>query len=151
MIRKRLPFARRALAAGLGVMADLPCRQGRASLRPTRRNSAPTRPFGSPGAAYRFFDQRTIKHPQPSGPPQPGDLAWAERLAAADGTRTRLKRRLSKRLAAAAAGRLAQAVAAVPRVPALPAAVADSPNCCACATCALAPWHGGFCHRALQT
>lgn len=103
--QERLPLARRALAAGLGVMAISPADKGGRLYDPPLELSADCAPLAPLELAYRFLISEGISTLS-LGAAQPGDLAWAERLAAADGARTRLEKEALERLAAAAARRL---------------------------------------------
>ena len=102
--QERLPLARSALAAGLGVMAISPADKGGRLYDPPAELLADCAPFAPLELAYRFLLAEGIST-LTLGASQPGDLGWAVRLAAAGGP---LGDR-DRQALAAALGRLAAA------------------------------------------
>ena len=81
--RERLPLARQALAAGLGVMAISPADKGGRLYAPPAELTADCAPFAPLELAYRFLLAEGIST-LTLGAARPEDLAWAIRLGAAD-------------------------------------------------------------------
>ena len=102
--QERLPLARSALAAGIGVMAISPADKGGRLYDPPAELLADCAPFAPLELAYRFLLAEGIST-LTLGASQPGDLAWAVRLAAAGGPPGERDRQAL----AAALGRLAAA------------------------------------------
>lgn len=103
--RQRLPLARLARAAGLGVMAISPADKGGRLYDPPAELVADCAPFAPLALAYRFLlaegiDTLTL------GAARPEDLIWAERLAAADGPLDPPERQALERLEQAGRARL---------------------------------------------
>ena len=106
--RTRLPLARQALAAGMGVLAISPADKGGRLYDPPAELRADCAPFHPLELAYRFLLAQGISTLS-LGAEQPGDLAWAARLLAApapDGPALAALEAAVARLEAAAAGRL---------------------------------------------
>jgi predicted aldo/keto reductase-like oxidoreductase len=82
--RERLPLARSALAAGLGVMAISPADKGGRLQDPPPELVADCAPFAPLELAYRFLLAEGIST-LTLGAARPEDLAWARRLAGAAG------------------------------------------------------------------
>jgi len=101
----RLPLARQALAAGIGVMAISPADKGGRLQAPSDTLVADCAPFTPLELAYRYLLSEGIST-LTLGAARPQDLLWAGRLAAADGPRSAAEERALRRLAAAAAERL---------------------------------------------
>ena len=101
----RLPLARQALAAGIGVMAISPADKGGRLQAPSDTLVADCAPFAPLELAYRYLLSEGIST-LTLGAARPQDLLWAGRLAAADGPRSAAEERALRRLAAAAAERL---------------------------------------------
>ena len=80
----RLPLARMALADGMGVMAISPADKGGRLYDPPAELLADCAPFHPLELAYRFLLDAGIST-LTLGAAQPGDLAWAARLAAPTG------------------------------------------------------------------
>ena len=85
--QERLPLARAALAAGLGVLAISPADKGGRLFDPPPELRADCAPFDPLELAYRFLLDQGISTLS-LGAAQPSDLIWAERLAATDHPRT---------------------------------------------------------------
>ncbi len=81
--QERIPLARAALAAGLGVMAISPADKGGRLYAPPAELLADCAPYAPLELAYRFLLAAGIST-LTLGASQPADLAWAQRLAAAD-------------------------------------------------------------------
>lgn len=81
--QERIPLARAALAAGLGVMAISPADKGGRLYAPPAELVADCAPYAPLELAYRFLLAAGIST-LTLGASQPSDLAWAQRLAAAD-------------------------------------------------------------------
>jgi predicted aldo/keto reductase-like oxidoreductase len=103
--QERLPLARRALAAGLGVMAISPADKGGRLYDPPPLLVADCAPFAPLELAYRFLLAEGVSSLS-LGAAAPSDLAWAVRLAAADGPLEEAERAAIERLAAAGRQRL---------------------------------------------
>jgi predicted aldo/keto reductase-like oxidoreductase len=78
--RERLPLARQALAAGIGVMAISPADKGGRLYAPPAELTADCAPFAPLELAYRFLLAEGIST-LTLGAARPQDLAWAVRLA----------------------------------------------------------------------
>ncbi|MCT0207047.1 aldo/keto reductase [Synechococcus sp. CS-1332] len=78
--RERLPLARQALAAGLGVMAISPADKGGRLYAPPDELTADCAPYAPLELAYRFLLAEGVST-LTLGAAQPQDLAWALRLA----------------------------------------------------------------------
>jgi predicted aldo/keto reductase-like oxidoreductase len=102
---ERLPLARQALAAGMGVMAISPADKGGRLQAPSAELEADCTPFAPLELAYRFLLSEGIST-LTLGAARPEDLALAARLAAADGPRSAAENTALDHLAAAAAERL---------------------------------------------
>ena len=102
---ERMPLARQALAAGIGVMAISPADKGGRLYDPPDSLVADCAPFAPLELAYRYLLAEGIST-LTLGAERPADLAWAARLAAADGPRTAAESAALDRLTAAAAARL---------------------------------------------
>jgi predicted aldo/keto reductase-like oxidoreductase len=76
----RMPIARQALAEGIGVMAISPADKGGRLYDPPAELIADCQPFEPLELAYRFLLDAGIST-LTLGAAQPGDLAWARRLA----------------------------------------------------------------------
>ena len=76
----RMPIARQALADGIGVMAISPADKGGRLYDPPEELIADCQPFAPLELAYRFLLDAGIST-LTLGAAQPGDLAWARRLA----------------------------------------------------------------------
>ncbi|MCP9848272.1 aldo/keto reductase [Cyanobium sp. Morenito 9A2] len=81
---QRLPLARSALAAGLGVLAISPADKGGRLYAPPAELMDDCQPHHPLELAYRFLLAQGISSLS-LGAAAPGDLAWAERLAGATG------------------------------------------------------------------
>ena len=81
--QERLPLARAALAAGLGVLAISPADKGGRLFDPPPDLLEDCAPFQPLELAYRFLLEQGISTLS-LGAAQPSDLIWAARLAAAD-------------------------------------------------------------------
>jgi predicted aldo/keto reductase-like oxidoreductase len=103
--QERLPLARQALAAGIGVMAISPADKGGRLQAPSESLVADCAPFAPLELAYRFLLSEGIST-LTLGAARPEDLTLAARLAAADGPRSAAEEGALARLAAAAADRL---------------------------------------------
>jgi predicted aldo/keto reductase-like oxidoreductase len=90
--RERLPLARQALAAGLGVMAISPADKGGRLYAPPPELVADCVPFAPLELAYRFLLAEGIST-LTLGAARPEDLDWAVRLADAAGPLTVSERR----------------------------------------------------------
>uniref|UniRef100_UPI0040493440 aldo/keto reductase n=1 Tax=Cyanobium sp. TaxID=2164130 RepID=UPI0040493440 len=107
----RMPIARQALAAGIGVMAISPADKGGRLYDPPAELIADCQPFEPLELAYRFLLDEGIST-LTLGAAQPGDLAWALRLAPPSSEPSQpnpAKAEVAaavERLAAAGAGRL---------------------------------------------
>ncbi|MEA5422232.1 aldo/keto reductase [Synechococcus sp. CCY9202] len=86
---QRLPLARAALEAGLGVLAISPADKGGRLYDPPPELLADCAPFQPLELAYRVLLEQGISTLS-LGASQPGDLAWARRLTAAAGPRGQL-------------------------------------------------------------
>lgn len=82
--RTLLPLARTALAEGIGVLAISPADKGGRLHDPPAALQADCAPFQPLELAYRFLLENGISTLS-LGAEQPGDLAWAARLAGQDG------------------------------------------------------------------
>ena len=102
---ERMPLARQALAAGIGVMAISPADKGGRLYDPPDSLVADCAPFAPLELAYRYLLAEGIST-LTLGAARPGDLGWAVRLAAADGPFTAAESAALDRLNAAAAARL---------------------------------------------
>jgi predicted aldo/keto reductase-like oxidoreductase len=102
---ERLPLARRALAQGIGVMAISPADKGGRLYDPPPDLVADCAPFRPLELAYRYLLAEGIST-LTLGAEGPGDLAWARRLAAADGPLSPAETEALERLQAAARARL---------------------------------------------
>ena len=106
-----MPIARQALAAGIGVMAISPADKGGRLYDPPAELIAYCQPFEPLELAYRFLLDEGIST-LTLGAAQPGDLAWALRLAPPSSEPSQpnpAKAEVAaavERLAAAGAGRL---------------------------------------------
>ena len=103
--RERLPLARAALAAGLGVMAISPADKGGRLYDPPAELLADCAPYAPLELAYRFLLAEGIST-LTLGAAQPSDLHWAQRLASAAQPLSREEQAALARLAAAADARL---------------------------------------------
>ncbi len=81
---ERLPLARQALAAGIGVLAISPADKGGRLYDPPPQLEADCAPFAPLELAYRFLLSAGISSLS-LGAAKPEDLVWAARLAHADG------------------------------------------------------------------
>ena len=81
--QSRLPLARAALAAGLGVLAISPADKGGQLYAPSPELLADCAPFQPLELAYRFLLEQGISTLS-LGAAQPGDLIWAERWQAGE-------------------------------------------------------------------
>ena len=81
----RLPLARAALAAGIGVLAISPADKGGRLYAPPPELQADCAPFHPLELAYRFLLDQGISSLS-LGAAQPGDLAWAAAIAGATET-----------------------------------------------------------------
>lgn len=79
--QSRLPLARAALAAGLGVLAISPADKGGQLYAPSHELLADCAPLQPLELAYRFLLEQGISTLS-LGAAQPGDLVWAERWQA---------------------------------------------------------------------
>ena len=102
---ERMPLARQALAAGIGVMAISPADKGGRLYDPPDSLVADCAPFAPLQLAYRYLLAEGIST-LTLGAARPGDLGWAARLAAADGPITAAESAALDRLSVAAAARL---------------------------------------------
>jgi predicted aldo/keto reductase-like oxidoreductase len=102
---ERLPLARRALAAGLGVMAISPADKGGRLYEPPPELVADCAPFAPLELAYRLLLSSGISS-LTLGAARVADLEWAIRLARADGPLTEAERGALARLEHAAGERL---------------------------------------------
>lgn len=82
--RTRLPLARAALAAGIGVLAISPADKGGRLYDPPPQLLADCAPFQPLELAYRFLLEQGVATLS-LGAEQPGDLAWATALASGRG------------------------------------------------------------------
>ena len=126
--QERLPLARSALAAGMGVMAISPADKGGRLYDPPAMLRADCAPFAPLELAYRFLLAEGIST-LTLGASQPDDLAWAVRLAAAGGpipdherlqldtALTRLAASARERLGAEACGQCRQCLPCPVQVP----------------------------------
>ncbi len=151
--RERLPLARAALAAGLGVMAISPADKGGRLHDPPAELERDCAPFDPLELAYRFLLAEGIST-LTLGAAQPEDLGWAVRLAAAAGPlgadEAQALEQALARLEAAGRQRLGGSRCGQCRaVPALPQRCAD-PRPAAAAQPGGGPWHGALRPRALQ-
>jgi predicted aldo/keto reductase-like oxidoreductase len=89
--RERLPLARQALAAGLGVMAISPADKGGRLYAPSTELVGDCDPFPPLELAYRFLLDQGIST-LTLGAARPEDLDWAVRLADAGGPPTAAER-----------------------------------------------------------
>jgi len=103
--QERLPLARHALAAGIGVLAISPADKGGRLYDPPPELLEDCAPFLPLELAYRFLLAEGISTLS-LGAAQPADLAWAMRLADADGPLSTAETAALGRLAAAARERL---------------------------------------------
>ncbi len=116
--QSRLPLARSALAAGIGVLAISPADKGGRLYDPPPELVADCAPFQPLELAYRFLLDQGISTLS-LGAEQPGDLAWAAALAGPAASSggcgqtsptgswlSRPQRRALERLTAAGRGRL---------------------------------------------
>ena len=103
--QERLPLARQALAAGLGVLAISPADKGGRLYDPPPLLLEDCAPFAPLELAYRFLLSEGISSLS-LGASQPADLAWAVRLAAADDPLSSAEADALERLAAAGRQRL---------------------------------------------
>jgi predicted aldo/keto reductase-like oxidoreductase len=103
--QERLPLARQAMAAGIGVMAISPADKGGRLQAPSELLVADCAPFAPLELAYRFLLSEGIST-LTLGAARPEDLTLAARLAAADGSLSAEEAGALARLAAAAADRL---------------------------------------------
>lgn len=103
--QERLPLARLALAAGIGVMAISPADKGGRLQAPSAELEADCAPFAPLELAYRFLLSEGIST-LTLGAARPEDLTLAARLTAADGPRSSAENGALADLAAAAAERL---------------------------------------------
>ncbi|MFM8604453.1 MAG: aldo/keto reductase [Cyanobium sp.] len=102
---KRLPLARAALAAGIGVMAISPADKGGRLYEPPPELLADCAPFAPLELAYRWLLAQGIST-LTLGAARPADLGWARRLAAADGPLSAAETQALARLEAAGRQRL---------------------------------------------
>jgi hypothetical protein len=102
---ERLPLARSALAAGLGVMAISPADKGGRLYDPPPELVDDCAPFAPLELAYRTLLAEGIST-LTLGATEPGDLRWAVKLAGADGPLDGAERGALARLAAAGRARL---------------------------------------------
>jgi predicted aldo/keto reductase-like oxidoreductase len=102
---ERLPLARSALAAGLGVMAISPADKGGRLYDPPSELVDDCAPFAPLELAYRTLLAEGIST-LTLGAAEPGDLHWAAKLARADGPLVAAERDALARLAAAGRRRL---------------------------------------------
>jgi predicted aldo/keto reductase-like oxidoreductase len=102
---ERLPLARAALAAGLGVMAISPADKGGRLYDPPAELRTDCAPFAPLELAYRTLLAEGIST-LTLGAAEPRDLHWAARLARADGPLEAAEREALERLAAARRARL---------------------------------------------
>ena len=145
----RLPLARAALAAGIGVLAISPADKGGRLYDPPPELLADCAPFHPLELAYRFLLDQGISTLS-LGAEQPGRSGLGRRhqraLALAECRAT-----LSPAAPGCSRPRTAggRALRPVPRMPALPQRRAD-PRAAAPAQPGRGPRHGGLCRRALQ-
>ncbi len=102
---ERLPLARAALAAGIGVMAISPADKGGRLQAPAAELVADCAPFAPLQLAYRWLLAQGIST-LTLGAARPADLGWARRLAAADGPLSPAETAALERLEAAGRERL---------------------------------------------
>ena len=102
---QRLPLARRALAAGMGVLAISPADKGGRLYAPPAQLVDDCAPFAPLELAYRLLLSEGISS-LTLGAARVEDLAWAERLAHADGPLTAAEKGALQRLTQAAGERL---------------------------------------------
>ena len=103
--QERLPLARRALAAGIGVLAISPADKGGRLYDPPPELLEQCAPFLPLELAYRFLLAAGISTLS-LGAARPADLAWALRLAGAGGPLNPAETSALERLAASARERL---------------------------------------------
>ncbi len=103
--QERLPLARQALAAGLGVLAISPADKGGRLYDPPPDLVADCAPFAPLELAYRFLLAEGVSSLS-LGAARPDDLAWAIRLAAAEGPLAPAESEAIDRLTAAGRSRL---------------------------------------------
>ncbi|KEF41037.1 MAG: aldo/keto reductase [Cyanobium sp. CACIAM 14] len=103
--QERLPLARSALAAGLGVMAISPADKGGRLQAPPAELEADCAPFAPLELAYRFLLAEGIST-LTLGAARPEDLAWAVRLGDAAGPLSPAERQALARLEHAGRERL---------------------------------------------
>jgi uncharacterized protein len=103
--QERLPLARHALAAGIGVLAISPADKGGRLYDPPSELLEDCAPFLPLELAYRFLLAEGISTLS-LGAAHPDDLVWALRLADADGPMSMAEHAALGRLAAAAQERL---------------------------------------------
>ena len=147
--QERMALARTALAEGLGVMAISPADKGGRLYAPSAELQADCSPFHPLELAYRFLLAEGVST-LTLGAADPGDLAWARRLATAGGP-------LGPRGAGGPAttdgrgpGPAGEgSLRAMPAVPAVPQRGTD-PVPAAAAQPGGGPWHDGLRIRALQ-
>jgi predicted aldo/keto reductase-like oxidoreductase len=102
---QRLPLARQALAAGLGVLAISPADKGGRLYAPPPALVEDCSPFAPLELAYRLLLSQGISS-LTLGAARPSDLTWAERLAGSEGPLTAAEQGAIERLERAAAQRL---------------------------------------------
>jgi predicted aldo/keto reductase-like oxidoreductase len=102
----RLPIARSALAAGIGVLAISPADKGGRLYDPPPELLADCAPFHPLELAYRFLLDQGISTLS-LGAEQPGDLAWAAAITGSSPGLSAAQRSALERLGAAADHRLA--------------------------------------------
>lgn len=106
--QERLPLARQALAAGIGVMAISPADKGGRLYDPPPELVEDCAPFAPLPLAYRFLLAAGVST-LTLGAAQPTDLGWAAALAGADGPLTAAEQEALARLAEAGQRRLGAA------------------------------------------
>ncbi|MFZ0408630.1 MAG: aldo/keto reductase [Cyanobium sp.] len=103
--QERLPLARQALTAGLGVLAISPADKGGRLYDPPPELVADCAPFTPLELAYRFLLAEGISS-LTLGAAQASDLVWAQRLASADHPLDESEQKALKRLELAGHRRL---------------------------------------------
>jgi predicted aldo/keto reductase-like oxidoreductase len=105
--QERLPLARQALAAGIGVMAISPADKGGRLYDPPPELVEDCAPFAPLQLAYRFLLAAGVST-LTLGAARPEDLAWAVALAGADGPLSAAEQAALARLAEAGRARLGE-------------------------------------------
>ena len=131
----RMPIARQALAEGIGVMAISPADKGGRLYDPPAELIADCQPFEPLELAYRFLLDAGIST-LTLGAAQPGDLAWARRLAP---PASELSQSNPAKAEAMTAGMAAAVAAAVDRLAAAGAGRLGNGRCGQCRACLPCP------------